>query len=92
VGPLANQDIFADRAVKFFVTTRLLPIVLAVIATPVLYGLGAAAIEATGYRGDYSDGRLLLGICFFLAFSMASIAVRLFGRLESVVEPKLDDF
>jgi hypothetical protein len=46
-------------------------IILAIVATPVLYGLAAAVIEASGIRATFIDGRLVLGISFFTAFSVA---------------------
>lgn len=55
-------------------------LLIALAATPVLYGLGATAIEATGYATDYSDGRLLLAAAFFVPFSIARFFFRSFKK------------
>ena len=42
-------------------------LLVALVATPFLYGLGAAAIEASGYRAGYGEGRVLLALSFLAA-------------------------
>ena len=64
-------------------TNSVKPYAIAALLTPFLYILGAAAIQATGYRGDFSDGRLLFGISGFVAFSIARFAVRWFESRHS---------
>jgi hypothetical protein len=49
---------------------------LALVATPFLYGLGAAAIEASGYRAGYGEGRVLLALSFFVAFAVGQFFFR----------------
>jgi len=60
---------------------------LALVVTPIIYGLGAAVIDASWYRSTYGDGRLLLAISFFVAFSVAKVVVRRFMRSESSGSP-----
>jgi hypothetical protein len=48
---------------------------VAIVATPILYGLGAEVIEASGLRATYIDGRFVLGLSFFTAFSVARLLV-----------------
>lgn len=51
-------------------------LLVALVATPFLYGLGAAAIEASGYRAGYGEGRVLLALSFFVAFSAGQFFFR----------------
>ena len=51
-------------------------LLVALVATPFLYGLGAAAIEASGYRAGYGEGRLLLALSFFAAFAAGQFFLR----------------
>ena len=48
----------------------------ALVATPLLYGLGAAAIEASGYPAGYGEGRVLLALSFFAAFAAGQFFFR----------------
>ena len=49
---------------------------VALVATPFLYGLGVAAIEASGYRAGYGEGRVLLALSFFATFAAGQIFFR----------------
>lgn len=51
-------------------------LILAIFATPILYGLGSAAVEVSGFRASYIDGRLILGLSFFISFSVAHFFIR----------------
>jgi|WetSurSiteA1Bulk_404760.scaffolds.fasta_scaffold414676_1 hypothetical protein len=53
-------------------------VLFALAVTPVLYGLVAAVLDASGYQGTYGDGRLVLAACFFVAFSGARFVIRRF--------------
>jgi hypothetical protein len=62
-------------------------VLLVLVATPIIYGLGATVMDVSGYRGNYGDGRLLFAISFFVAFSMAKVVVRGFMRSGSGGSP-----
>jgi hypothetical protein len=60
---------------------------LALVATPFLYGLGAAAIEASGYRAGYGEGRVLLALSFFAAFAVGQFFFRASRSAPTEQEP-----
>jgi hypothetical protein len=78
VGPLNNEAV---------VSPTVKALLIALVATPVLYGIGAKAIEASGYAADYSDGRLLLAASFFVPFSIARFFFRSFESSRSANAP-----
>ncbi|MDZ4252047.1 MAG: hypothetical protein U1A72_05680 [Sulfuritalea sp.] len=62
-------------------------ILLALVATPFLYGIGVSAIEASGFRAGYGEGRVLLALCFFAAFAAGQYFFRAPNNSHSAQEP-----
>lgn len=50
-------------------TAKIKAIVFAAIATPFLYGVGAAIIQATKISASFAAGKALFGISFSLAYA-----------------------
>ena len=55
-------------------------VVFALIATPFLYGIGAALLQAANISAGYGEGRILLAFLFFFA---AAVGRLIFGLTKN---------
>lgn len=55
-------------------------VVFALIATPFLYGIGAALLQAANISAGYGEGRILLAFSFFFA---AAVGRLIFGSAKN---------
>lgn len=75
-----DKELSVPKTIKVFL--------LVLFITPIFYGLGAAAINAIGYTGSYSDGRLLLAVSSCAAFAISQLLFRTSKNQQASADDK----